>query len=45
MEVELQCAVAEKSPTWGPRHLQTVVGLIRGHCAETELAKAPDAAG
>ena len=44
MEVELQCATAEKSPAWDTRHLQTVVELIREHCAATELARIPDAA-
>ena len=41
LEVELQCATAEKSPVWYPRHLRTVVELIREHCAETELARVP----
>ena len=44
LEVELQCATSEKSPTWDPRNLQTVTELIREHCAATELARIPDAA-
>ena len=43
MDVELQCAVAERSPSWDPLQMPAVAELVREHCATTEL-RVPDAA-
>ena len=43
MEVELQCAVAERSPSWDPLQMPAVAELVREHSATTEL-RVPDAA-
>ena len=43
LEVELQCAVADRSPSWDPLQMPAVAELIREHSATTEL-RVPDAA-
>ena len=44
MEVELQCAVAEKTSVWSPRQLTTVQELLQECTSKTEDARVPDAA-
>ena len=44
LEVELQCAVAEKTSGWLPNQLTFVKELLQEHTTKTEDARVPDAA-
>ena len=44
LEVELQCAVAEKTSGWSARQLTAVQDLLQDHTSKMEDARVPDAA-
>ena len=44
LEVELQCAVAEKTSGWSARQLTVVQDLLQEHTFKMEDARVPDAA-
>ena len=43
LEVELQCASAEKAATWQPGQIPTITDLIREHGAQTGDTRLPEA--